>query len=423
AYVNDEEIDSKELEFYYGYSLMKYINQYYSAFDEDGFNMMNFNIDEDINSLQNQDCSIEGYEGKSWEYYFVSKATEMYQEIESLYIEAKKEKYETTKEDETKAEEAYNSIVSYCETNEIDENDYLHSTFGKDMTKETLIEYYTKVELANRYAQTLLVEPTDDQIETYYEKYKDDIDTVTIRYFAFSKEQEAEAEAFKNSVTNEEDFKQLAITYSNEENKEYYQNDDLTLRSYLRKDDVPEYLQDVLFGEVTNGTTMVVEGTTSYDVVMFVSRDKPSYQQAQVSTIYLDARESNEDSLTDEKLQASKEFAEGLLTSFLAEENPSIDTFHQYNQSYSDDKTNQGDYDAISRGDSTKEIENWVFDQTRVAGDTAVLPSTYGYSILYFRGYGEVEYQQRTKEIAVERVYDETIESLKNTLVIRIEEK
>lgn len=423
AYANDEEIDSKVLEFYYGYSLMRYINQYYAAFDTDGLNMVGFDIDTDINALQEQTCNVAGYEDQTWEYYFVIKATELYQELEGLHQQAQKDGYKVTKADTTKAKEAYEVIVTYCKDNDIDEQDYLRSTFGKGMTKETLMEYYTRVEMAQRYAETLWIEPTDDQIESYYQEYKDDIDMVTIRYFAFSKEQQNEANEFKNAVSNENDFQQLAITYSEDEKKEYYQNNDLTLRSYLRKDDLPEYLQDVLFTDTAIGSTIVVEGTTSYDVVMLVTRDKPTYQQVQATAIYLDARESDEDTLTNEKMEASKTFAEGLLEAFNAEENPSLETFHQYNASYSDDKNNQGDYDSVSRGDSTKEIEDWLFDTARVIGDTAVLPSSYGYSVLYFRGYGEVEYYQRTKEIAIQKVYEQSLATLTKKIGIKIEKK
>lgn len=423
AYVNDEKMDSEELEFYYGYALMKYINGYYTAFDDDGFNMLSFTIGEDINSLKEQTCTAEGYENETWEYYFVKQATLVYQEIHSLSNEAEKQGYKITKEDTKKAQDAYKSITTYCEDNTIDITDYLHSTFGKNMTKDLLISYYQKIEMAQRYAETLWVEPTDEQIESYYEIYKDDIDTINIRYFAFDKDKKEDAESFKNAITNEEDFKELAITYSDDETKEYYKNNDLTLRKYLRKEDIPEYLQEALFSVDAIGKTVVVEGTTSYDVVMVISREKPTYQQAKVSTIYLDARESNNDTLTDEKMQASKSFAEELLTNFKAEENPSLEIFHEYNKKYSDDKNNQGDYDAVARGDSTKEIETWVFEELREVGDTAVLPSTYGYSVVYFRGYGEVDYYQRTKELTVTKMYDEKLETLKKELKITIKKK
>jgi len=422
VYANEEEIDSQVLGFYYGYSLMRFVNQYYEAFDKDGYGMVGFEIDSDINALQHQKCTIEGFQDHTWEYYFIVEATAVYQEVESLYMDATENGFMISSEDISEAEKAYNSIVTYCENNDIKVVDYLYSTFGKGMTKEGMISNYAKVAMSQRYAETLWVEPTEEQIEMYYQQYKDDIDNITIRYFAFSKERKEEANAFKNAVTSEADFKELARNHTEESKRAVYDKNDQSLRSHLRKEDLPEYLQTVLFEEVTLGTVVVVEGTTSYDVVMLVSREKPTYQQAQVSTIYFDARMHDTDTLTEEKMEVCKRFAEEMLERFKAEENPSLELFNHYNELYSDDKNNNGNYNFVSRGDSTKEIEQWLFDEERQVGDMTVLPSTNGYSILYFRGYGESEYYQRTKELAREKIYEDTLSSI-NQLVIRIEQK
>lgn len=423
AYVNEEEIDSKVLGFYYGYSLIRFVNQYYDAFDIDGFGMVGFEIDTDINALQDQKCTMEGFEDHTWEYYFVVKATEVYQEVEALYKDATKNGYTISSEDKSLAQEAYNNIVTYCEKNDIEVVDYLYSTFGEGMTEELLTSYYAKVEMSKRYAKTLWIEPNDEQIERYYEQYKDDIDTITIRYFAFSKEHQEEAVAFKDAVSSEADFKELARKYTEESLKDTYDENDKSLRSHLQKEDLPEHLQTAIFEEATAGTVMVVEGSTSYDVVMLVSREKPTYQQVQVATIYFDARMHDTDTLTEEKMLASKTFAEGIWEAFKAEEDPTLELFNQYNQLYSDDKNNKGNYDFVSRGDSTKEIEYWLFDEDRQVGDTAVLPSSNGYSILYFRGYGESDYYQRSKQLAIEKIYEDALTLLKNNLVIKIEQK
>lgn len=421
AYVNEEEIESSVLGFYYGYSLMRFVNQYYDAFDMDGFGMLGFEIDNDINALQDQKCTIEGYEDHTWEYYFVVKATEVYQEIEALYLEAIENGYTVSSEDIGQAKDVYSGIVTYCEKNDIDVVDYLYSTFGKGMTEELLTSYYAKVAMSERYAQTLWIEPTKEQIESYYEQNKDDLDIISMRYFSFSKERQEEAEAFKNAILSEADFKELARQYIEESLQDIYDQNDASLRSHLRKKDLPEYLQTVMFDEAAVGTTIIVEGTASYDVVMLVSREKPTYQQAQVATIYFDARMHNTDALTEEKMQASKEFAEGIWESFKAEEDPSLEVFNQYNQTYSDDKNNNGHYDFVSRGDSTKEIEHWLFDEDRQPGDTSVLPSSNGYTILYFRGYGERDYYQRAKQMVIEKIYEDTLTLTKNNLVIKIE--
>ena len=61
----------------------------------------------------------------------------------------------------------------------------------------------------------------------------------------------------------------------------------------------------------------------------------------------------------------------------------SIDKFHEYNSKYADDKNNQGDYDNISKGDSTIEIANWVFLINSNKLRFEVLMNNYGYTIVY----------------------------------------
>ena len=57
------------------------------------------------------------------------------------------------------------------------------------------------------------------------------------------------------------DFKQMAVDYSSDDKKIYYQNNDLSLRQDLRKSDLPEYLQSVLFDQALPiNSVKVVEG-------------------------------------------------------------------------------------------------------------------------------------------------------------------
>lgn len=417
--LDGKDVPRAKFEFFYGRALTEYLNQYYSTFDEDYASMVSFNIEEDINDLKNQDCTVEGYKDKSWEEYFAIQAKNDLHEIEALVKAAKTDNYKITDVDTKKARSMYGELESYCKDNKIDFDDYLHSTFGLEATKDNMISFYEEIELATRYVESLLTDPTDQQVEEYYQANKDDIDTINIRYFAFSKDNQAKAEEFAKAVNSETDFKRLAIESSSDDKKSFYQNDDLSLRQDLRKSDLPDYLQSVLFDQkLPLGTVKVVEGDTSYDVVMLVARNQPVYRQASISTIYLDARESETDILTQEKLDVCKSFADNLLQDFIDNTDKSIEKFHEYNSKYADDKNNQGDYNNISKGDSTKEIANWVFDESRKYGDLQVLRSTYGYTIVYFREFGGIDYFERSKELAKDALYDQKISDLKDDIKV-----
>lgn len=56
----------------------------------------------------------------------------------------------------------------------------------------------------------------------------------------------------------------------------------------------------------TNEVSMY-EGDNSYDVVMFIKCEKTIYHEVNISTIYLDARESHHSSITDQQIEMLKE--------------------------------------------------------------------------------------------------------------------
>lgn len=194
------------------------------------------------------------------------------------------------------------------------------------------------------------------------------------------------------------------------------------MRRNLVKEVLPEYLQKALYDQkFAPNSVKVVKGNNSYDVVMLVNRTKPEYRQANISTIYLDARESDSDTLTTDKMAVCKNFADNLLKDFVNNTDKSIKKFHEYNSKYADDKNNQGDYDNVSKEDSTVQIADWVFEGNRKYGDVKVLPSTYGYTIVYFKEYGEVDYYQKAKKLAKDDLYDQKLNKLKKDVKVVLE--
>ena len=413
-YINDQPIDGTVVGFYYGYSLTKHINQYYSYFGSVGFSMTGFSIDHDINALQEQTCTAEGYVDKTWEYYFLEKALQQYQEIQAIYESALSKGYSIGETEKLLANDAYTIIVDYCEENQIDIKSYLRSMYGKNMTKELFIENYEKIMLAQRYIEDLMnVQPTNEEVENYYEMYKDEIDTVDIRYFTFSKNKKEEATSFIEAAISEQDFQQLAIEYSDQSLKEIYMTTDATLRTNLKSEDIPEYLKAVIFDESNLGKTILIEGDSSLDIVMVVSREKPIYKSTNISILYLDARESKENELTEEEMFVCQEYANTLLEQFKIRTDASLESFYEYISIYSDDLTNDGNYSDLIRGDVPSEIESWLFDEERIVGDVEVLASNYGYCLVYFRSYGQQVYYQQARELVKEKSYLKIVEDYK----------
>ena len=74
------ENNQKEYEFFYGYAFRKYLAQVQNALGDDNANVLPFQLNDNINSLKDQKCTIEGYQEQSWEGYFAKQALEYYKE-------------------------------------------------------------------------------------------------------------------------------------------------------------------------------------------------------------------------------------------------------------------------------------------------------------------------------------------------------
>ncbi len=417
------ENNQKEYEFFYGYAFRKYLAQVQNTLGDDNANVLPFQLNDNINSLKDQKCTIEGYQEQSWEGYFAKQALEYYKEINALYNAAKSAQMTVTTDIEKEADAYFASIEKYCQQNNIELDDYLHSIYGIEANKELIINQYQKIALASQYSKKLFVNPTQTEVENYYSKHQDMFDTVTIRYIAFEKNDENKKiiDAFVNQKHTENEFKAFVLKHIDESLKTYYQQTDLSLRDNLRKEDLPNYLQIPLFNNsMQKNEVKMYEGDNSYDVVMFLKREKPIYHQVNISTIYLDARETDTSSITDKQWTACQEFANELYKKLKAEDHLTLDIFHQYNQKYSDYKENNGDYEGVSKRDSNAEIEKWIYDSSRQKGDMAVLKSTHGYSIVYFIGQGEKEYYANALKAYQNEQYELQIKKLKDTIDVSI---
>ncbi len=64
---------------------------------------------------------------------------------------------------------------------------------------------------------------------------------------------------------------------------------------------------------------------------------------------------------------------------------------------------NGGVYRNVRKGQMTKVLDDWCFDEARQEGDTEILRSEYGYHVLYFCGAGDAAQLQETEEQTARR--------------------
>ncbi len=118
--------------------------------------------------------------------------------------------------------------------------------------------------------------------------------------------------------------------------------------------------------------------------------------------------EANKSSATEAELAAAKKEAEDILASFLAGEKTK-DAFEALGEEKTDDSNVF--YDNVAQGDMVTEFNDWIFDEARKEGDTAVVQTDYGFHVMYFVGQGENTSITAATEGIVDDLYTEFIKA------------
>ena len=104
----------------------------------------------------------------------------------------------------------------------------------------------------------------------------------------------------------------------------------------------------------------------------------------------------------------AKSSAESLLKSW--KKNPTEANFAEIafaNTADTGSKGNGGLYSSITKGQLTEALDTWCFDETRVAGDTAIIRTECGYHVVYFCTPTAVWYVQAEKDLIADQLTQE----------------
>lgn len=87
---------------------------------------------------------------------------------------------------------------------------------------------------------------------------------------------------------------------------------------------------------------------------------------------------------TEEQWEQCRQQAQAVLDTYL--ENPTEDNFAELAKQHSVDGNAKdgGIYTDVTQGQMVKEFDSWIFDESRIAGDTDLVKTVYGYHVMYF---------------------------------------
>lgn len=363
--------------------------------------------------------------GETWAEFFVDYAMKQMTETVQYYNAAKEAGYVLPDEERTAMDNDITEFKQYVELYSTFDS-YLQKLYGMNINESCFRKINEFINTANSYCEYKhdSFSYNAGTIADYYLENSDMLDIYTYRYFLVNMETVTESdyentdeyEAAKEAALNEaseraaliaadieteDDF----INAAREYNETSYEDPDSTLHSYpgswlgsyygpWMRDNVHEY-GDITTSDMSNGTY----------IVFFIGRDDNSYRMTEMRQILIsrgavdpdDYDEGENDPAYIEAVEAAdteaRERAENTYNTFIdggATEALLIDML----EDYSDDKTEGGFYDQISKdGNQNKmvpEIEDWLFENGRAYGDYALIRTAdYGYHLVFFMGYGE----------------------------------
>lgn len=402
--VNGEAVNKVEFDYQYNLTKNNYITQY-------GSYLTYFGLD------TSKDLSTQMYSDTlTWQDYFEQNAVESLKQNKALMAEAKAAgfTYDTTDEYNTFKETIKTSAASAG----ISEKEYVRSIYGSYATMGRIEQYVKNDMVMNAYYEKLQEDnaPSDDEIQSYYEENKATYDSVDYRLTTIEAELPTEptelADPVEATTAPDADTDGTATTDTTQDTA--YQPSDAEIAKAMedakvladdaeqtvakdgeaheneKKSSVNYLISDWLFDDARKaGDTTVITNDNShcYYAVAFEKRYLDETPSADVRVII-----PTEDKTGEEILE---EWKNGVATE---------DSFAELCKKYTQDTSaveNGGLFEQVTKTGMTEELSNWIFDNSRQAGDTVAITVSDTTYVLYYIGQDQPEWKINIKNTLV----------------------
>lgn len=402
--VNGEAVNKVEFDYQYNLTKNNYITQY-------GSYLTYFGLD------TRKDLSTQMYSDTlTWQDYFEQNAVESLKQNKALMAEAKAAgfTYDTTDEYNTFKETIKTSAASAG----ISEKEYVRSIYGSYATMGRIEEYVKNDMVMNAYYQKLQEDnaPSDDEIQSYYEENKATYDSVDYRLTTIEADLPTEptelADPVEATTAPDADTDGTATTDTTQDTA--YQPSDAEIAKAMedakvladdaektvakdgeaheneKKSSVNYLISDWLFDDARKaGDTTVITNDNShcYYAVAFEKRYLDETPSADVRVIIPTEDKTGEEILEEWKSGAATE-----------------DSFAELCKKYTQDTSaveNGGLFEQVTKTGMTEELSNWIFDNSRQAGDTVAITVSDTTYVLYYIGQDQPEWKINIKNTLV----------------------
>ena len=402
--VNGEAVNKVEFDYQYNLTKNNYITQY-------GSYLTYFGLD------TSKDLSTQMYSDTlTWQDYFEQNAVESLKQNKALMAEAKAAgfTYDTTDEYNTFKE----TIKTSAAAAGVSDKEYVRSIYGSYATMGRIEEYVKNDMVMNAYYQKLKEDnaPSDDEIQSYYEENKATYDSVDYRLTTIEADLPTEptelADPVEATTAPDADTDGTATTDTTQDTA--YQPSDAEIAKAMedakvladdaektvakdgeaheneKKSSVNYLISDWLFDDARKaGDTTVITNDNShcYYAVAFEKRYLDETPSADVRVIIPTEDKTGEEILEEWKNGAATE-----------------DSFAELCKKYTQDTSaveNGGLFEQVTKTGMTEELSNWIFDNSRQAGDTVAITVSDTTYVLYYIGQDQPEWKINIKNTLV----------------------
>lgn len=374
--VGGENVTRVEFDYAYNIARNNYLAQY-------GTYMSYFGLD------LSGDLSTQMYsETLTWQDYFEQLAVENLISNKALkdQVEAAGFTYDTTEEYADFEESVENAASEAGLTT----RDYVRQLYGSYATLSRISDFVKEAMVINQYYEQVAEEraPSEEEIQSYYEENTDSYDSVDYRIVTIEAQLPTETDAAQESTADEtgteEEYEpsEAEIAAAMEEAQALAQEaqetvaQDGELQENVQRASANSLIRDWLFDASREaGDTTIIEDADNNRYFVLAFEERYLDETPSVDVRVLITQEEDGQALLDE-------WASGEATE---------ETFGALCEQYSTDTSTSGNgglYEGITQGGLPDDLDQWLFEEGRAAGDTVSITSEDdGYTyVMYYVG-------------------------------------
>lgn len=440
ATVGENELNSVEFNYYYNDLISNTYNDWYSAYGDNTSAYMSLMGLDMTKPLDEQAYTMGGEEDQTWADYFLESALERAKSDYALSAAATAAGHKMTEAELAEVENGLSNLNFYAMMYGFtDLNQYLKAMYGPGAKESTYKEYCNRSALAssyyNAYNESLTYD--DDVIDAYEADKVTDYNSYDYAYYYVN------CSKFLGEGTKDDNG---GTTYTDEQQETARADAKAAAESLLEAKDIDALNAAVTALSINKGTTTTASKSLGSlgssisgvyadwltdssrkenDIAMFpyesTSTDEDGHKHSTVNGYYVvmflgmtdnvrpvgnvrhllvkfeggTTGENNVTIYSDEEKAAAKAEADGYLKTWQSGD-ATEESFIELVKKHSDDTSAStgGLFENITPvSQYVTNFLNWSIDETRKAGDTAVIETEYGYHVMYYVGASELNYR------------------------------